>query len=133
MRGVLLGRTWLVGAVAAWAACGSDLPPPLPDPGPTSGIDPGKMLNTLTKEEAVAFCDWTAGRFGGYGRGVTCSDGTSISARGSQAQCVSDWMNASPSCPLSVGDFEECVNGAVVQPRCATVPPVCIGVVFCKK
>jgi hypothetical protein len=122
----------VLAAAAACAACGSDLGPPLPDPGPTSGIDPSKMLNALTKDEAVAFCDWTAGRFGGYGRGVTCGDGTSISARASQAQCVSDWMSASPSCPLTVGDFEQCVNGAVVKPRCATVPPVCLGIVLCK-
>jgi hypothetical protein len=119
-------------AVAALAACGSDVGPTLPDPGPTSGIDSSKMLNALTKDEATAFCDWTAGRFGGYGRGVTCTDGSTLAARGSQAQCVNDWMTASPTCPLTVGDFEECVNGAVVKPRCTTIPAVCSGVAFCK-
>jgi hypothetical protein len=119
-------------ASLALTACGSDLPPPLPDPGPTSGLDTSEMLNTLTKDQAAAFCDWVAGRFGGYGRGVTCTNGTSISAEGSQAQCIHDWMTASPNCPLTVGDFEECVNGAIVKPRCASIPPVCIGVVFCK-
>jgi hypothetical protein len=121
-----------IAAVVAIVACGSDVGPPLPDPGPTSGIDPSKMLNALTRDEAAAFCDWTAGRFGGYGRGVTCSDGSTLSARGSQAQCVNDWMTASPSCPLTVGDFEECVDGAVVKPRCATVPGVCFGVALCQ-
>jgi hypothetical protein len=122
----------LLVAVVGAAACGSDLGPPLPDPGPSSGLPTSLMLNALTKDQAVAFCDWIAGRFGGYGRGVTCSDGTSLSARGNQAECVNDWMTASPNCPLSVGDFEECVNGAVVKPRCPSVPPVCLGVVFCK-
>jgi hypothetical protein len=125
-------RTLAVVVAVTLSACGADLPPPLADPGPNSGVDTSKNLNALTKDEAVTFCDWIAGRFGGYGRGVTCADGTTLAARGSQAQCVSDWMNASASCPLTVGDFEECVNGAVVKPRCSTVPPVCIGVVFCK-
>jgi hypothetical protein len=113
-------------------ACGPDLGPPLPDPGPSSGLDASKMLIDLTREEAAAFCDWTAGRFGGYGRGITCADGSTLSARQSQAQCVEDWTTANPNCPLSVGDFEECVNGGVVEPRCASVPPVCLGVVFCQ-
>jgi hypothetical protein len=125
-------RIFAAAVVVALAACGGDLPPPLPDPGPSSGLDTGLMLNALSKDEAAAFCDWIAGRFGGYGRGVTCADGSTLSARGSQAQCVNDWMTASPTCPLTVGDFEECVNGAVVKPRCASVPPVCIGVVLCK-
>ena len=132
MRGAWAWRGLALLAVVWAAACGSDLGPPLPDPGPSSGLDTSLMLNGLTKAQAQSFCDWVAGRFGGYGRGVTCSDGSTLSAESSQAQCVNDWMTASPSCPLTVGDFEECVNGAVVKPRCQSVPPVCIGVVLCK-
>jgi len=131
-KGSRSGRLGLITFATLMASCGADLGPALPDPGPSSGLDPETMLADLTKAEAIAFCDWTAGRFGGYGRGVTCADGTTLSARQSEALCVMDWTTASPNCPLTVGDFEECVNGAVVVPRCRTVPPVCLGVVLCR-
>jgi hypothetical protein len=118
-------------ACGSMIACGSDLGPPLPDPGPSSGLDRGTLFVDLTQNQAGSFCDWMAGRFGGYGRGVTCVDGSTLSARQSKAQCVNDWATASKSCPLSVGDFEDCINGAVAQPRCQRVPPVCLGLTLC--
>jgi hypothetical protein len=118
-------------ALGATVACGSDLGPPLPDPGPSSGLDRGKLFVDLTRDEAGAFCDWMAGRFGGYGRGVTCADGSTLSARQSMALCVNDWATANKGCPLSVGDFEDCINGAVVKPQCPRVPPVCLGLALC--
>jgi hypothetical protein len=112
----------------ALAACGDSS---TPDPGPSSGVDADTRIIDLSDANAVALCDWVAGKFGGYGRGVTCTDGTTLSARQTRELCLMDYRNASPSCTATVGDIEQCTNEGVGPPRCATVPAACFVVIPC--
>ena len=119
----------ILAAGVAGPACGDSAK--LPDPGPSSGVDANTRIPALSDADAIALCDWIAGRFGGYGQGVTCTDGTTLSARQSRELCVGDFHNTSPTCTATVGNLEECTNGAVAQPRCATVPAVCFVILTC--
>jgi hypothetical protein len=114
---------------AAGPACGDSTP--LPDPGPSSGLAPTSRITDLSDADGGALCDWIAGRFGGYGQGVTCTDGTTLSARQTRELCVMDFQNTSATCTATVSDLEQCTNGAVAQPRCATVPSVCFVILSC--
>jgi hypothetical protein len=126
--GLVVGLVLALGA--AGPACG-DSAPSLPDPGPSSGLDPSSRIPDLTDAQAGALCDWIAGRFGGYGQGVTCADGTTLSARQSRELCMMDFQSTSSSCTATVSDLQDCTNGAVAQPRCATVPAVCFVILTC--
>ena len=103
----------------------------MPDPGPSTGLDANARIVDLSLADATALCDWVAGRFGGYGQGVTCTDNTTLSARQSRELCVMDFQNVSSTCTATVGNIQDCTNGAVAQPRCAAVPAVCFVILTC--
>jgi hypothetical protein len=114
------------------AACGTDPgSPAMPDPGPISGLARDKEIVQLTSDERIKLCDWSAGRFGGYGRTVTCADGTYLASRESQDRCVADWTHAGPQCSLTVRDLEDCTNGMVSRPTCQTIPAACFAIIPC--
>jgi hypothetical protein len=70
----------------------------------------------------MQMCQWIAGRFGGYGRRVTCSDGDYLS---DAASCVN--LPAQPAgCYHTLGDVESCVNGVVGG--CSALPAICLSV-----
>src|SRR5262245_45764978 len=106
MRFVLaVGFALMMGV--AGASCGDSS---LPDPGPSSGLDPNTRLVDLSAADVGTLCDWVAGRFGGYGEGVTCSDGLTVSARQTRELCLMDYQIAAPSCTVTVGDVQTCTN-----------------------
>ena len=85
----------------------------------------------LSDADATALCDWVAGRFGGYGHGVTCTNGMTVTARQTRELCVMDYQNVSPTCPVTVGEIEACANQSVGPPVCASVPSVCAALIAC--
>jgi hypothetical protein len=114
------------------ASCdGDDSGPALPDPGPDSGLDPSQAMIDLTEEEVGTLCDWGAGRFGGYNRGRTCSDGSYLGSQKSRQACVNDWKNAPASCTATVGKIEDCINGTVKATTCTGVDFNCFELLFC--
>ena len=74
------------------SACG-DSDSMSPDPGPSSGLDIRTPIVDLSAADASVLCDWVAGRFGGYGRSVTCMDNTTLSARQTRDLCVMDYSH----------------------------------------
>jgi len=122
-------RTIFLAFFLTLVACGGE--PPLPDPGPSSGLDPNQPVNALSTTEWAELCDWAAGRFGGYGRSITCADGNRIGAQSSKDACVSDYARLGPSCTLTVDDVQSCINGAVEPTPCQHVPGECFQILFC--
>lgn len=81
---------WCVGF--AGVSCGgssSSSSRSLPDPGPSSGLDTTLRLTALTPDEWDALCRWIAGRIGGWGQKVTCSDGDYLTSSPSESACTS--------------------------------------------
>jgi hypothetical protein len=105
-------RAWKGGFVLLGAGCliscgggGRELP----DPGPDAGVDPSTTLSNATPAEQMQICEWIAGRLGGYGRRVTCSDGDYLSDAASCANLPPDPTD----CYHTIGEVESCVNGVV--------------------
>jgi len=73
----------------------------------TSGVQGSKRLDALTTDEKKKLCDFQAQHFGGYGHSIDCSDGTSLSADDSQADCVSQWPT---TCSMTVTQAEACTK-----------------------
>jgi hypothetical protein len=101
----------------------------IPDPGPTSGIDPMTVLNMLTPAQATTLCQWTAGRLGGYSRTISCGQNTSFSSQ-SDLECTSGGTMLYACSTSTVRTVEACVNGVVAQTPCTTYPPPCVNLVF---
>jgi hypothetical protein len=121
----------LVGlAAVAGSACGGSSSSP-PDPGPSSGVTAGTRIVDLSEADAAALCDWAAARFGGYGHGVTCMDGFTVTARQTRELCMMDYKSVSSTCPVTVGDIEACTNQSVGPPVCASLPTVCTAIIPC--
>lgn len=121
--------TLTVVVAVAGSACGGDSS--TPDPGPSSGVSTGTRLVDLSEADAIALCDWTAARLGGYGRGVTCTNGITVTARQTRELCVMDYQSVSPTCAVTVGEIEACTNQSVGPPVCASVPSVCAALLAC--
>ena len=129
MRLTLAVGLALLMAGVAGAGCGGSSS--LPDPGPSSGIAPSTRVVDLSEADAIKLCDWVAGRFGGYGEGVTCSDGLTLSARQTRELCVMDYRSTPSTCTATVGDIQTCTNEGVGPPVCATVPQACFAILSC--
>jgi hypothetical protein len=97
--------------------------------GPSSGLPRGSTVGSLTTAQAVVLCDWTNARQGGYGRNVTCTDGSTQTTDPNQADCVAGVPFFLSYCPtLTVGDAEDCTNAVLIdlcslpnQAACANV------------
>jgi hypothetical protein len=112
----VIACTILVGAASI--SCG---PSNRSGVGPSSGLPRGSTFGSLTNAQAVVLCDWTNARQGGYGRNVTCTDGSTQTTDPNQAECVAAVPTAGSYCPtLTVGDAEDCAN-AVLTDLC-TLP-----------
>lgn len=97
-----------------------------------SGVDSSKPLSALTADEKGKLCDWNAAQAGGYGKTMTCSDGTDASNDANQAECVADI----PSCSATVGQFETCTMAVVTVSLCDQIAKIltateCKAVVAC--
>ena len=73
----------------------------------SSGVASSKPLDQLSTDELGKLCDWGATLFGGYGKTVTCSDGTNSNSPASHDQCVSS--TPYQSCTATVGQLEPCL------------------------
>ena len=115
------------------SACGNSdtLPPALPDPGPDAGLAQSKRLLDLTPAEKGALCDWTAGRFGGYGRIIHCADTHYVTPRSNQSECISYMGKVSTSCSATVQTHQDCVNEALAAAPCEFLPPACVDLALC--
>jgi hypothetical protein len=117
------------GALAGLLLACSDGSGSLPDPGPTSGIDPHTMLAMLTSEQATTLCQWTAGRMGGYSRTISCGQNNTLSSQ-SALGCDSAGTMLYACNTSTVGTVEACVNDVVAQSPCTAYPPPCINLIF---
>jgi hypothetical protein len=125
LTGVLGGVA--VAVVLPSAGCGggsSGSGSGLPDPGPASGLSRSERLTSLTPMQRTQLCDWSAGRFGGWGVTKTCANGNTVSSAQSESTCTYQLSNAGPSCTATVGNVEDCIDGAV--PSCSAVPLACL-------
>jgi hypothetical protein len=119
--------TAFAGLLLAAACGGGDGSGSLPDPGPTSGIDPSTPLDLLTPAQATTLCQWTAGRIGGYSRSISCGNGNYLSSESSAGCDSAGGMVA--GCTETVRTVEACVNGVVDQAPCTGLPIPCINLI----
>jgi hypothetical protein len=79
--------------------------------GPSSGLSRQATVASLTPQQAGTLCDWTNARQGGYGRDVTCSNGSSEGTDPDKQSCVESIPYIGTACPtLTVADIEDCAN-----------------------
>jgi len=104
-------RTWIRAAflfsvlLATATSCGPG------DGSNGSGIPKSTKLGMLTTAQAGTECDYVNDKQGGYGRSVTCADGSTQTTDPDKASCMKDVPGAGASCPtLTVGDLEDCAN-----------------------
>lgn len=77
----------------------------------SSGLPRSSTLASLTTAEDWVLCDWVNAKEGGYGRTVSCSDGSQQMSDPDQASCADSVVYLGTKCPsLSVGDVEDCAN-----------------------
>ena len=87
--------------------------------GSSSGVSRQATVASLTPQQAGTLCDWTNARQGGYGRDVTCSDGSSEGTDPDKQSCVESIPYIGTACPtLTVADIEDCAN-AIGSDVCA--------------
>lgn len=76
-----------------------------------SGVPRSSTIASLTPAQAGTLCDWTNTKQGGYGRLVTCPDGTEEDTDADKAYCMAAFPLIAQYCPtLTVGDIEDCAN-----------------------
>ncbi len=79
--------------------------------GTSSGLPRTDTVGSLTGAQAATLCDWLNAKQGGYGRSVSCPDGSEADTDLSQASCVASVPSFATGCPsLTVGDVEDCAN-----------------------
>jgi hypothetical protein len=78
----------------------------------SSGIPRSDTVGSLNASQAATLCDWENAKQGGYGRTVTCSDGSTQTTDPDQATCAAVVPYFANKCPtLTVGDIEDCADG----------------------
>lgn len=119
----------LVSAVGCGSGSGSG------GPAGASGVDSAKPLSALSAEEKGKLCDWNASQAGGYGKTMTCSDGSDATNDENQAACIADFP---PNCAATVAQFETCTKVVVTVPLCDQIDKLlsateCQAVAACAK
>ena len=109
--------------LATCASCG-------PDGGGStstgSGIPRSTTFAMLSSAQAGAECDYLNGKQGGYGRSVTCSDGSTETTDDSKASCVADAPAVGAACPtFTVGDAEDCASAVGANLCSVTTQSAC--------
>jgi hypothetical protein len=128
---IKMAAALLFATAALVAACG-DGGMTLPDPGPDAGVDRSQTLGGASAAQLGLFCDWNAGRLGGYGRSATCGGVTVRSPAGGRSECVTTLQQIPASCPVTIGEFQDCVNAIVMGPCTAgAVPQQCVSLFVC--
>jgi hypothetical protein len=79
--------------------------------GTSSGLPRASTLGSLTTAQDATLCDWENAKQGGYGRSVSCPNGSEDDTDLTQASCVASVPGFATGCPsLTVGDVEDCAN-----------------------
>ena len=95
-------------AMLLLAACGGGDGSSL---GMNSGVPRATALASLTQTQAGTLCDWTTGKQGGYGRTVSCSDGSQQGTDPDKATCMESIPYIGAACPtLTVANIEDCAS-----------------------
>jgi len=91
--------------VAVLAACSSS---------PTSGVNPGKRLNTLSASERDQLCSFRT-EVEHAPRSVTCKDTSTVMIQ-DKASCLSAFSAVDVQCQATVGDAETCFHAFDADP-----------------
>jgi hypothetical protein len=102
--------------------------------GNSSGLPRSSTVGSLDSSQAATLCDWENAKQGGYGRSVSCPDGSTQTTDANRAYCVSAVPYFATYCPtLTVGEVEDCANALgtnicniATEPACAPVA-ACLG------
>ena len=115
-----MGRSWLVIACTILVDVGTiSCGPSGTNVASSSGLPRSDTFADLTTDQVGVLCDWINERQGGYGRNVTCSDGSKQNTDASKADCVGAAPGVASACPtLTVGNVEDCTN-AVLTDLCS--------------
>jgi len=113
----------LIGSMG-FASCGGD----------DNSLDPNKTMGQMTVADQEKLCDATNNAQGGYGRSVTCSDGSMERTDPDRASCVGVMPEAMRRCGnLKIGEALSCFNAFgkdlcrfYVEPLCEPLRK-CIG------
>jgi hypothetical protein len=76
----------------------------------TSGVGGTEAIANLTDEEKTQICDWVASLYGGYGRSMTCPDGTPVIGPSTQADCLAQATSIRSGCAATVAQEESCMQ-----------------------
>jgi hypothetical protein len=88
--------------ILGFGSCGGD-------GGGERGLERNKAISTLTATERVQLCDQLNGAQGGYGRDVSCPDGTMQHTDANQASCVQATPAPGQPCAnLTVANVLDC-------------------------
>ena len=75
-----------------------------------SGVGGTEAIANLTDEEKTQICDWVASLYGGYGRSMTCPDGTPVIGPSTQADCLAQATSIRSGCAATVAQEESCMQ-----------------------
>ena len=122
MKRVLLALALVILSAVGVVSCGSG----------SSSLDPNKRIADLTPDEQKQLCDETAAAQGGYGRTVTCPDGSIAMTDSNQASCLGGVQAAPQYCPaLTVGDILNCAHSQGHDLCSSTPVPECQAYLDC--
>ena len=94
-------------------------------------VDPALMMATLGNAQLGQICDWMYSLLGGYGQIVHCQIGMMTNPT-DQAECVAEHSYNTAGCPLTVGQFESCIEAEVPTDGCDEPDPQCTPVFYCR-
>jgi hypothetical protein len=89
------------------------------------------MMATLDKAQLGDICDWMYSLLGGYGQVVHCPASAMMTNPADQAECVAEHSYSAAGCPLTLGQFETCIEAEAPTKGCDTPDPQCTPVFYC--
>lgn len=79
--------------------------------GDSASLDASKPLGQLSSSEQAQLCDAVNHAQGGYGRSITCPDGSPAGTDADRATCVAALPGVAQACAeLKVGDMTGCAD-----------------------
>jgi hypothetical protein len=93
-------------------------------------IDPSLPFLQLTLSQEQELCDWENNALGGYGTTYQCpNSGIQVTTDTSQKSCVG--AQFTPSCQVTVGQFEACIEYGIPTRGCDRSQSLCQQVQTC--
>jgi hypothetical protein len=96
-----------------------------------SGLDPSRLVASLTGDELQTLCQWSADTEGGSGKVTSCQvdGGMSNASVKPPSSCAADFMKR--SCQLTVGQVEDCSRAVGADPCHALSAMPCVPILAC--